>query len=240
MNALIVGAGEMGRWFGGSISASIAYADFDDDTAAAAVRETGGRVVSPATEETFDLVCLAVPMTEIGSAIERHAVRASKALVDVAGVMEPAVRTMRAVGPDRERLSLHPLFAGSHAPGRIAVVADRPGPITDMLRAELTEAGNELFETTPEEHDRAMTTVQARAHAAILAYGLASEPVREEFHTPISAELTALLERITDGTPRVYTDIQQAFDGADDIADAATRLARADDNAFETLYRNAR
>jgi prephenate dehydrogenase len=37
----------------------------------------------------------------------------------------------------------------------------------------------------------------------------------------------------------VYADIQESFDGADDIAAAAERIAAADGEAFERLYREA-
>lgn len=240
MNVLVVGAGEMGQWFGKSLDASVAYADRDRTTAEEAAVTTGGRAVDLDTTERFDAVCLAVPLSTVEKAIATHAGRATHAVLDVTGIMEPAITAMRAHAPDHERLSLHPLFGGDYAPGRIAVVADAAGPITDRVRSDLRDSGNELFETTPKEHDRSMATVQARTHAAILAFGLASEPVREEFHTPVSKQLTALVERVTSGSPHVYAEIQKAFGGADDVADAATNIADADEAAFETLYHDAR
>jgi prephenate dehydrogenase len=153
--------------------------------------------------------------------------------------MAPAVAAMRRHAPDRERLSAHPLFAPAAAPGRVPVVVDEPGPVTDAVRAALSAAGNELFETDPETHDRAMATVQARAHAAVLAFALAREEVPERFHTPVSAALSELADRVTDGTPRVYADVQAAFEGAGDVAAAARRVADAEGEAFERLYREA-
>jgi prephenate dehydrogenase len=37
----------------------------------------------------------------------------------------------------------------------------------------------------------------------------------------------------------VYREIQTTFDGAERVADAATRLAAADDETFDALYREA-
>jgi prephenate dehydrogenase len=84
-----------------------------------------------------------------------------------------------------------------------------------------------------------METVQARAHAAVLAFGLAAEPVPEGFGTPVYDALENLRQEVTGNTPRVYADIQKSFEGADDIAAAAERIAAADDEAFERLYRDA-
>lgn len=239
MDCLIVGAGEMGRWVGETLAGrfSIAYADSDAAAAERAAGATGGRVAGDG--ERFDAVCLAVPIPAVGAAVRDHAPRAERAVWDVTGTMGPAVAAMREHAPDRERLSTHPLFAPDAAPGRVPVVHDAPGPVTDAVREALVGAGNELFETEPEEHDRAMATVQARAHAAVLAFGLAREEVPERFQTPVSAALSELVERVTDGTPRVYADVQAAFGGAEDVADAAARVADAEGAAFERLYREA-
>ncbi len=241
MNVLVVGAGDMGTWLGGSLEADVdvAFADPDPSVARAAATAAGGRTVPLDTGESFDAVCLAVPLPAVADAVAEHAGRADRALLDVSGVMGPAVAAMREHAPDRERVSLHPLFAPDAAPGNVAVVADSPGPVTDRIRGALADAGNHLFETTPEEHDGAMRTVQARAHAAVLAYALAADPVREEFQTPVSRALGDLVERVTSGTPRVYADIQSAFDGAADVAEAARRVAEADAEAFDALYREA-
>jgi prephenate dehydrogenase len=153
---------------------------------------------------------------------------------------------MREQAPDRERVSLHPLFAPENAPGNVAVVADERGATTESLLADLRGQDNYLFETTAAEHDEAMETVQARAHTAVLAFGLAAEDVPEEFQTPISEALTELVEAVAGGNPRVYREIQQSFDGAGDVASAADRLATAaeraaadDSELFDRLYREA-
>ena len=111
--------------------------------------------------------------------------------------------------------------------------------MTDEIREKLA-AENTLFETTPDEHDRAMNTVQARAHAAVVAYALAAEDVPEKFETPITGPLDALAEQVLSGSPQVYAEIQDTFDGAAAVAAAAERIAAADREEFEALYREAR
>lgn len=239
MDVLIVGAGSMGAWFGDAIDARVAFADVDRDAAAAAAERVGGEVADLEGERTYDVVCLAVPMTHVRDAIAAQAERAERAIVDVSGVMEPAIAAMEQAAPDRERVSLHPLFAPERAPGSIAVVRDRAGPVTDELLAGLAERGNELLETTATEHDEAMETVQAATHAAVLSFALAAKSVPDGFETPIYEGLERLAEQVTAGTPRVYADIQATFDGADAVADAASEIAAADADDLEALYREA-
>ena len=255
MEVLIVGAGEMGRWFGETVDAAVAFTDIDGDAAAAAVDAVGGRRVAPDADDQFDAVCVAVPMSAAEETIEAYADRATEAILDVTGEMRGPVDAMEAHAPDLERASLHPLFAAENAPGNVAVVRGREGPVTDALLEDLAAAGNDVFETTPEEHDEAMATVQAGAHTAVLAYALAARDVPEQFQTPISAGLEELVEQVTGDSPRVYAEIQAAFGGADDVADAARRIADAeaqsasspgsqarqdtDDERFADLYERA-
>ncbi|SFG10833.1 prephenate dehydrogenase [Halopelagius inordinatus] len=242
MEVLVVGAGAMGRWVGETVAAAfdVAYADRDPEAAETAAADSEARAVALDTGESFDAVCLAVPISAVGEAVETHASKAERAVVDVTGVMDGPIASMRAAAPDRERVSLHPLFAPENAPGNVAVVADAPGPVSDAILGAVADADNHVFETTAGEHDAAMETVQSGAHAAILAYALAAEDVREEFATPISAGLDELVSAVTAGTPRVYREIQQSFPGADRVADAARRVAEAEGEAFDDLYEEAK
>lgn len=254
MDVLVVGAGAMGRWFARAVAdwvEEIAFADVDPAAAERAVRgvdkaeevtRSGASVRTTPVDgdERFDAVCLAVPMPAVEDAVARHAGRAERALLDLTGAMAEPVAAMAAHASDRERVSFHPLFAPENEPGNVAVVADEPGPITDRFREALAARGNQVFETTPEEHDVAMETVQASAHAAILAYALAgATDVREEFHTPVSAGLSDLAAQVTAGSPGVYAEIQVAFDGAEKVAAAAERIATADPETFAELYDRA-
>lgn len=245
MDVLLVGAGAMGRWLGTVLSeadatASISVLDTDPDSARETAEALDGRAVTPDSPPTADLVCIAVPIPAAEEAIETYSQYASETLVDVTGTMAGPVEAMTEHAPECERLSLHPLFAPENEPGNIPAVVDAGGSITESVLDALRARGNDVFETTVERHDEAMETVQARTHAAVLAFGLAAEEVPERFQTPISSELTALTEQVTGGESRVYADIQSAFEGADDVADAARRFAAADPGEFERLYDAAR
>jgi len=241
MEAVIVGAGAVGRWVAGLLERSVAFADVDPAVAEAAADALGdrARVVPLDTTEDFDLVVVAVPMRVATETIRDFGPRATGALVDLTGAMVEPLQAMEEAAPDVERASLHPLFAPEHAPGRVAMSRDTDGPTIAGLRDRLEAAGNEIVEVDPEVHDEAMETIQGRAHAAIIAFGLAAEQVPEALATPVYEDIAALRERVTSGSPGVYADIQAAFDGARDIERAAGRLADADRDDFEALYDDA-
>jgi prephenate dehydrogenase len=245
MRALVVGAGEMGRWCcdvlrsAASLSVDLAVADADAAVADRAAAAFDATVADEPGAVDPALVCVAVPIPAAADAIATWGPTAGSGIVDVTGVAGEPIDAMRRHAPDVERASFHPLFAPANEPGNVAVVVDADGPIVGKLRRAIADRGNDLYETTAETHDRAMATVQARTHAAVLAYGLAAESVPSELHTPISAGLEELLEQVSAGEPRVYADIQAAFDGADDVAEAAAALASADRETFERLYADA-
>ncbi|WP_435095055.1 prephenate dehydrogenase [Halorubrum sp. N11] len=247
MDILVVGAGEIGRWVADTVSAdelpvdaTVSFADRDPDVAADAAAGRDAETVPVDGDSVHDAVCLAVPMSAVPAAIEAYAPRAERAILDVSGEMTDAIAAMREHAPGCERASYHPLFAPPRVPGNVAAVVDESGPTIEGVSAAIEAGGNEVFETTAAEHDEAMETVQAGAHAAVLAWRLAGEDVREEFHTPVSAAIDEVADTVTEGAPAVYAEIQHAFDGADDVADAAREIADADSEAFAALYERAR
>lgn len=244
MRLLVVGAGEMGRWAGRMLRPTaerVGFVDTNPQTATeAAEAVVDGRVVDPDTDERFDCVVLAVPIPDTAAAVERYAPNAADgALVDVSGAMAEPLEAM-AEHAEGEYASFHPLFAPERAPGGVAYVPGRAGSTVDRVRKGLIEAGNDVFETTAEEHDDAMASVQTAAHTAVLAYALAAdEDVDERFQTPVSEHLRDLARTVTAGNPRVYADIRGTFGGADDLATAARALAVTDDDRYVDLFERA-
>ena len=247
MELLVVGAGEMGRWVADTLTAdaspadaTVTFADRDREVALDAARSRHADVVAPDTDATFDAVCLAIPMSAVPAAAADYADNATSAIFDVSGEMTEAVAALREHAPDCERASYHPLFAPPRVPGNVAAVVDADGPVISAVSGAIEAGGNDVFETTPAEHDEAMETVQAGAHAAVLAWRLAGDDVREEFHTPVSAAIDEVADTVTEGSPEVYAEIQRAFGGADAVADSAREIADADSEAFTALYETAR
>lgn len=241
MDVLVVGAGSMGRWIGETlVPETLAFADVDRDVAEAAAEAAGGRVAALEGTVEYEMVVLAVPMAATPTAIAEQAHRATEAVVDVAGTMTEPVDAMADAAPDREQLSLHPLFAPHNAPGPVAAVEAVDGQVTEEVRTRLEAAGCRWLETTAAEHDRAMETIQSGAHTAVLAYALAAGSVPEGMETPVSAGLADLVELMTGNDPAVYAAIQSAYgQGAAAVADAAERLAAADEGEFRERYLEA-
>ena len=242
MDLLVVGAGEMGRWFAEEMVGVVNRIDFYDIDSNAAV-ETAATLdagwIDHDDDTAYDIVCIAVPMSVATDSIRDHAGRIEQAMVDITGSMTEPLDAMRTHLTGHERLSIHPLFSAANAPGSIAVVSDTTGPVTETILDVLAQRGNTLVATTASEHDKAMETVQAKVHAAILAFALAAEPVPKGLETPIYRELDNLARAVTHGTPQVYAEIQARFEGAITVADAAREIADADRETFERLYRDA-
>lgn len=238
MEVLIVGAGAIGRWFGGMLESPV-FTDIDHGQAAAAAGAVGGNACDIEATDAFEVVCVAVPMPVASEVIARFASHATTAMIDLTGSMTRPLAAMRNHAGTIERASFHPLFAPSNAPGRIAMTPDNEGPVTTEIESVLESNGNHVFRTTAEEHDRAMETVQAKTHTALLAFALAADTVPADFQTPIYRGLQELAHEMTGGNPRVYADIQETFSGAQTVADAARQIADADRETYEQLYRDA-
>lgn len=241
MNVLIVGAGAMGTWFAEVVqdAGTITFTDIDTQTAADAARRYDAQTLAQDDDRSFEVVCLAVPISAVATAVREYGPRAEQAVIDLSGTMARPIEAMRSTVPDRERISLHPLFAPENAPGNVPIVVENGGPVARRVRQLLADAGCRVVDTTVAEHDTAMETIQAKAHAALLAYALVADPVPEGYHTPVSAGLAELVDELLGGTPHVYAEIQAAFDGAEEVAEAASRLASADREGVESLYRTA-
>ena len=239
MEVLIVGAGSMGTWFGDTIDVDVTFADINQEAANRAAAMIDGNVTTIDGSDTYEAVCIAVPLRHVTEAIEEHAERANAAILDISGSMAEPVAAMRQHASTLERVSLHPLFAPPRGPGSIPVVRDRSGPVSDKILDSLRDRGNYVFETTPADHDSAMESVQAATHTAILSFALAATPVPDEFETPVYSQLRTVAEQLTEGTPQVYADIQRTFDGADSVAASAKSIAAADDETFISLFREA-
>ncbi len=242
MRVAIIGAGSMGSWFAELVDGWLEpiIVDVNEQRAIELATHVGCDHATIGDLESVPVICTAVPIPATVDVLEQVAPISTTAVIDLSGTMTAPIATMREHSPSCERISIHALFAPDNEPGNVAAVIEEPNVVWETLRTRLESRDNRVFKTDARTHDQAMETVQAKVHAAIIAYALAADPVDDRFHTPISAELADLAEAVLSGSARVYADIQEAFDGADDLARAANDLAEADPDRFEALYREAR
>ncbi|GAB98804.1 putative prephenate dehydrogenase [Gordonia namibiensis NBRC 108229] len=151
-------------------------------------------------------------------------------------------------------VGINPMFAPSLglSSRTVAVVVHRDGPGADRLRDDLARWGARVEMTTADRHDHVCAAVQALTHAAILAFGYALADLGVDadeaaaLATPPFTTMSALLARITGGTPEVYRDVQASNPCApaarEALARAVSRVSDAsagDTEDFATLLTEA-
>ena len=151
----------------------------------------------------------------------------------------------------------HPLFGPtvhSLQGQRVVVTPGRGAEWLGWLKAALHARGLEIMETTPEEHDRAMSIVQVLVHMSteVLGRTLATlnVPIDEtlRFTSPIYLMELLLTARHFAQSPDLYAAIQTGNPGTAAIADAFVRAAQdlraiaqsADRAAFRELFAEVR
>lgn len=185
-----------------------------------------------------DVVVLAVPepvaLTAVGAV--SALLRPGSVLVETLSVKTRFAAAVADAGVPVPVVGINPMFAPSLGlPGRpVAVVLHRPGPAADTVVTELRTWGARVYRTTTDRHDRAAAAMQALTHAAVLSFGLALGELGVDgeetaaLAPPPFTVASALLARITGGTPEVYRDVQTANPYApaarEALARAVTRL----------------
>lgn len=136
-------------------------------------------------------------------------------------------------------VGINPMFAPSLGlPGRtVAVVVHRGGAGADRLLEDLARWGARVEVTTADRHDRVCAAVQALTHATILSFGCALADLGVDadeaaaLATPPFTTMSALLARITGGTPEVYRDVQASNPCAPAAREALARAVSRVSNA---------
>lgn len=202
-----------------------------------------------------DVVALAVPEEVALTAVEalRSRLRPTALVVETLSVKSQFATAVADLGgadpdlggadPDRGGpiVGINPMFAPSLGlPGRpVAVVVHRDGPGADGLLEDLARWGARIEVTTADRHDRVCAAVQALTHATILAFGCALADLGVDadeaaaLATPPFTTMSALLARVTGGSPAVYRDVQASNPCApaarEALARAVSRVSAAAD-----------
>ncbi|MFD1813678.1 prephenate dehydrogenase dimerization domain-containing protein [Rhodococcus gannanensis] len=187
-----------------------------------------------------DVVVLAVPeyvaLTAVGAV--RARMQPSAVLIETLSVKSRFASAV--AGTDAPVVGVNPMFAPALGlPGRaVAVVVHHGGPAVDEFVADLRRWGGRVQVTSADHHDRLCAALQALTHATVLAFGWALADLDVDadeaaaMATPPFATMSALLARVTGGTPEVYRDVQTANPYASAARDALTRaVSRVSDAA---------
>ncbi|WP_232716447.1 prephenate dehydrogenase/arogenate dehydrogenase family protein [Gordonia metallireducens] len=200
----------------------------DGDTVHVLDARCGDDIRSPGPEASAllgeaDVVVLAVPEDVALAAVKSMStlLRPTALLVETlsvksrfsSAVAELAGDAVHGGGPI---VGINPMFAPSLGlSGRtVAVVVHQDGPGAGRLRDDLARWGARVEMTTADRHDHVCAAVQALTHATILAFGCALTDLGVDadetaaLATPPFATMSALLARVTGGTPEVYRDVQ--------------------------------
>ena len=126
---------------------------------------------------------------------------------------------------------INPMFAPSLGlSGRtVAAVVHRDGAGADRLLDDLARWGARVKITTADRHDHVCAAVQTLTHATVLAFGHALADLGVDadeaaaMATPPFMTMSALLARITGGTPEVYRDVQASNPSAPAAREALAR-----------------
>lgn len=148
----------------------------------------------------------------------------------------------------------HPIFGPiTDIRGQNFVVCDiRPSEFSEWYLKFLEYCGLIIIETTPEQHDRAMSIVQCLTHISSITTGYVLKKsgfdvnVSEKFASPIYRIELNMTGRILEQDPKLYSDIQMYNPYSKEILDIQLKclldLKQAvdskDQNKFEEIFKN--
>ncbi|MFF0813650.1 prephenate dehydrogenase/arogenate dehydrogenase family protein [Rhodococcus sp. NPDC003318] len=186
-----------------------------------------------------DVVMLAVPEDVALAAVDAllPLLRGDAVLVETLSVKSRFAAAVARAPAGGQVVGVNPMFAPALGlPGRsVLAVVHRGGPDADAVLDRMRAWGGHVEVTGADRHDRLCAAMQALTHAAVLAFGLALADLGIEsddlahLAPPPHRTLSALLARITLGTPEVYRDVQTANPYAAQARSALSEaLARLD------------
>ncbi len=247
--AIIGGHGAMGRCMAqlfGDLGHAVMVADLDTT------------VTPEEAAAVADVVLISVPIDATEDVIRQLGPRVhpEALLMDVTSLKTGPMQAMLAA-TQASVAGTHPLFGPtvhSLQGQRVVVTPGRGDEWLAWLRTMMHARGIELMETTPEEHDRAMSVVQVLVHFATEVMGKALAtlgiPIDQTlaFMSPIYLIELLLTARHFAQSPQLYSSIQMLNPGTPNVTAAFIRAAeelqdvtaRQDRAAFEAMFDEVR
>lgn len=247
--AIIGGKGGMGRCLSrlfGDLGHAVLIADLDTP-------------LTPAeAAEAADVVIISVPIDSTVAVIRQLGprVREDSLLMDVTSIKQPPMEAMLA-STRASVIGTHPLFGPSvHTVQgqRIVLTPGRGDAWLAWLKQMLSARGLILTETTPADHDRAMSIVQVLTHFSTEVIGrtlaAAGVPVRETlaFTSPVYLMELLMTARHFAQSPDLYASIQMSNSATPEITRAFVESAATlkstvdaqDRPAFRAMFEEVR
>jgi prephenate dehydrogenase len=179
-------------------------------------------LVMPYTEEAIkaalsgaEMVLLCVPVTVMGEVIKqiKPHLEEGTILADVGSVKNGPMKEMLA-HYDGPVVGTHPLFGDGIPDGFVPKAAIAPGRegneadqiAADRISALFTACGYVCFDTTAEEHDRAMAFIQGLNFTSTVAFLAASKDIQN-----IKNFVTPSFKRRLDSARKMLTDDKELF-----------------------------
>lgn len=224
---IIGGTNGMGRW----LAQLLAGAD-------CAVHVIGRKTALTAKQaaKICDVVVVSVPIAATAGVIKDVAplLKENQLFMDLTSLKEEPVALMLA-NSKACVVGCHPLFGPSvtePAGHNIVLCRGRGDAWYIWIKAIFENAGYQVLERTPREHDRLMSVVQVLNHANTIALGMAIAesgiPLAELnlFSTPIFKTKMAIVEKLFTENPELYADIIAGNPDADGMLRTYERVVR--------------
>lgn len=247
--AIIGGKGGMGRTMArlfGDLGHAVMIADLDTPLTPEEAAAAG------------DVVVVSVPIDSTVDVIRRLGplVRSDALLVDVTSIKQAPMEAMLACSR-ASVVGTHPLFGPSvHTVQgqRIVLTPGRGDAWLAWLRQMLAARGLVITETTPADHDRAMSIVQVLTHFATEVIGrtlaAAGVPVQQTlaFTSPVYLMELLMTARHFAQSPDLYASIQMSNQGTEAVTRAFVESAASlkavidsrDRDAFRAMFQSVR
>lgn len=171
----MIGTGKMGRCLATLLkgSAEVTLCSRDPKKARAVARRLGVSGAGILEIVLSDVVIAAIPTENLVEFAEECSaiMRPDATFVDVSSVKIGIVEeVLKRLPREAGYASIHPLFTSPLVKEKdVAFIAVRETETAGEFREALARGGARVFETTPEEHDRATAVTQVLHHFALLA-----------------------------------------------------------------------
>ena len=245
---VVGGAGRMGRWMGGFLSAH-GYSTCALDPAAAPEENERARRALP---EAALVVCSTPPATTARLYTEWTSDPPAGAVVDIASIKTPLVEPIGALRSAGARVaSIHPMFGPS-----TVLLRDADVVVCDTGDSETTAMLERLFQPTTArivrlplaDHDRIMADLLSLAHAAAIVFAVALPETEHPVRSSTFQALERLAGAVVRESPDVYYEIQamnpHSRTALERLRTALDRMVAAvtagDQEAFRTLLEEGR